>query len=84
MNRSLTSTLPILSAVLPTRLVALVSGARRRVFESIDNLRRRWMREDEERRAIAHLRQLTDAQLRDMGITREEIVHAVRFGRATD
>lgn len=35
----------------------------------------------ENRRAIAHLEALSDAQLRDIGIYRHEIEHSVRDGR---
>ena len=37
--------------------------------------------EAEIRRAIRQLRAFSDAELRDMGITRGEIAHVVRFGR---
>ena len=32
-------------------------------------------------RAIEHLHRLTDEQLRDMGITRDDINHVVRYGK---
>ena len=35
----------------------------------------------EESRAIAHLHAMTDAQLRDIGVLREDIEYAVRHGR---
>ena len=37
--------------------------------------------EAENRKAIEHLHTLTDEQLRDIGITRMDISHAVRLGR---
>lgn len=37
--------------------------------------------EHESARAIAHLRDLSDSQLRDIGITRPDIERAVRGGR---
>lgn len=38
-------------------------------------------RERETREAIEHLEAMSDAQLRDVGISRGDIVDAVRFGR---
>jgi len=42
---------------------------------------RRQARAAEDRKAIEHLQALSDAQLRDMGITRMDISHVVRFGK---
>jgi len=41
----------------------------------------RQARAAEDRKAIEHLQALSDAQLRDMGITRMDISHVVRFGK---
>ncbi len=38
-------------------------------------------RDREAREAIEHLEAMSDAQLRDIGITRADIADAVRFGR---
>lgn len=38
-------------------------------------------RDREAREAIEHLESMSDAQLRDIGITRADIADAVRFGR---
>lgn len=43
-------------------------------------LRERWAREDEIEKSIAHLRGLSDEQLRDMGIRRADISRVVRHG----
>ncbi len=52
----------------------------RRMFTEIDRRRRV---EYENRKAIAHLRSLTDAQLQDIGIRRHDIEHGVREGRSS-
>ncbi len=36
------------------------------------------------RKAIAELRGLSDAQLRDIGIDRGSIIHSVKYGKPTD
>lgn len=41
-------------------------------------------RHAEQRRAVAHLSALTDAQLRDLGVGRADIVSAVCVGRARE
>jgi uncharacterized protein YjiS (DUF1127 family) len=50
----------------------------RRLLADIDSKRRL---EFEHRRAIAHLKSLTDAQLRDIGIASADIERVVRGGR---
>lgn len=50
----------------------------RRWYTAIDE---RLARERETREAIEHLEAMSDAQLRDIGITRADIADAVRFGR---
>lgn len=50
----------------------------RRLLADIDRKRRI---DYENRRAIAHLESLTDAQLRDIGIARPDIERAVRNGK---
>lgn len=36
------------------------------------------------RKAVAELRGLSDAQLKDIGIDRGSIVHSVKYGKPTD
>lgn len=43
-------------------------------------LRERWEREGDIEKSIAHLRGLSDGQLRDMGIGRDDIARVVRHG----
>jgi len=62
-----------------TPLVNLV-GRLRAVFVEIDARRRVAY---ENRKAIAHLETLSDAQLRDVGIGRHDIERCVRRGRET-
>lgn len=50
---------------------------RRRAHASIE----KWQREHEIETAIAQMRGLTDEQLRDMGITYDDIPHVVRYGK---
>ena len=50
----------------------------RRRYAEIDE---RIARDRETREAIEHLEAMSDAQLRDIGITRADIADAVRFGR---
>lgn len=38
----------------------------------------------EYRKAVAELRGLSDAQLKDIGIDRGSIVHSARYGKPTD
>ena len=38
----------------------------------------------ERRRAMAELRGLSDSQLKDIGITRGDIKHSVKYGRDAD
>ena len=52
-------------------------GRVRAWIEGIDRKRRT---EHDHARAIAHLRSLSDAQLRDIGIARPDIERAVRLG----
>lgn len=41
----------------------------------------KWQREYEIEESIIHLRSLTNEQLSDMGITRDDIPHVVRYGK---
>ena len=50
----------------------------RRWYAEIDA---RIARERENREAVEHLEAMSDAQLRDIGLTRGDIADAVRFGR---
>jgi uncharacterized protein YjiS (DUF1127 family) len=68
---------PLLPADLADALGTLVDRLRRQIA-AIDRKQRL---EFERRRAIAHLRSLTDAQLRDVGIARPDIERAVRHGK---
>lgn len=53
-------------------------GLLRERLQEASRLRRQAL---EERRAIAHLHAMTDAQLRDIGVHRGDIEYAVRHGR---
>jgi len=57
--------------------VGWLKSLRQRLQEA-SRLRRQAL---EERRAIAHLHAMTDAQLRDIGVHRGDIEYAVRHGR---
>ena len=52
-----------------------------RVRRTIADFDRNRRLEYENRRSIAHLESLTDAQLRDIGIARPDIERAVRHGK---
>ena len=52
-----------------------------RIVKRLRDLLQAWRREHEIDVASARLRALTDAQLRDMGITRADIPRVVRYGR---
>ncbi len=43
----------------------------------------KWQREHEIEASIVHLRSLSNGQLRDLGITRDDIPHVVRCGKDT-
>lgn len=58
-----------------------LAGAVRALRDYVAASFRRQARVAEDRRAIEHLQSLSDAQLRDMGITRMDISHAVKFGK---
>ncbi len=55
------------------------------IFERLSRLLAAWRerirQESVHREAIEHLESMSDAQLRDIGITRADIADAVRFGR---
>lgn len=55
-----------------------LGGYLRRRLAEIDE---RIARDRDAREAIEHLESMNDAQLRDIGIRREDIPQAVRFGR---
>ncbi len=55
-----------------------LGGYLRRRLAEIDE---RIARDRDAREAIEHLESMSDAQLRDIGITRADIADAVRFGR---
>lgn len=59
----------------------LLTCAVRALRHYVDARRRQYANEAENRKAIEHLHGLTDAQLRDLGITRMDITRAVRFGK---
>lgn len=61
-----------------TGMLASAAGRVRAWIEEIDRKRRT---EYDNARAIAHLRSLDDARLRDIGIARLDIERAVRLGR---
>ena len=58
-----------------------LAGAAGRLRAWLTEIDRKRRIEDENARAIAHLRGLTDEQLRDIGIARPDIERAVRLGR---
>ena len=58
-------------------LLRLAEYLRRRVAEIGEHI----ARDRDHREAIGHLESMSDAQLRDIGITRADIADAVRFGR---
>ena len=43
-----------------------------------------WRTRREQRNAIAHLRSMSDAELRDIGVERESVEPAVMYGRHYD
>lgn len=57
-----------------------VQPSSRRVAELLRGAWSRFVAWRERRRAVAHLRSLSDSQLRDLGITRMEIERLVRGG----
>ena len=65
------------AGLLADAFARLAGYLRRRLGELDEGI----ARERETREAIEHLEAMSDAQLRDIGITRAEIADAVRFGR---
>ena len=63
---------------LVTDAIARLAGYLRRRIAELDE---RIAHERDLAEAIEHLEAMSDAQLRDIGITRADIVDAVRFGR---
>jgi uncharacterized protein YjiS (DUF1127 family) len=59
----------------------LFQRAYRATHRYVAEKQRRYALEREIDQAIEHLHRLTDDQLRDMGITRMDIEHAVRHGK---
>ena len=57
------------------------SGILGRLSDWLAAWRERLRQESIHREAIEHLEAMNDSQLRDIGIRREDIVDAVRFGR---
>ena len=60
---------------------SLFRAAIRGIKGRLTEIRKRQSCETEIREAIEHLHDLTDEQLRDMGITRMDIAHVVRHGK---
>ena len=61
--------------------VAVIRRIAARLGRRLVEIRARIERERLAREAIEHLESMSDAQLRDVGIQRADIVAAVRFGR---
>ena len=61
--------------------VSLIEKALGRIYRAILEIDRKRELEYRNRRAIAHLKTMTDEQLRDVGILRTDIERAVRFGK---
>ena len=80
---------PAMPRAAVSELFKAVAGTNRdylvRIIEAMKTYLRgrfaRSRREYEMNHAIEHLRRLTDAQLRDLGITRADIVEVVRNGK---
>ncbi len=69
----------------PTQFGSAIVGALHRLTDylrrRLAEINERIARDRDAREAIEHLEAMSDAQLRDIGITRADIADAVRFGR---